>query len=225
MTRTQDPTTTHSWRARLVALAVGLLVGGAIAWVAVPRHDRSAAVEPSNASQAKALLGAVRRSERATYAVEGTFRRTTDDGKSISDHEVIVQRPPDRLVLGFGAWSGVVGGRAVQCVRDGRHGAFRSCTTPPVAASVPSEEVRLRRLLEGDDPLYRASELGSGCYQLRLVRDVEIEPEYGKRAVLCFDRATDAPSRRRIEHAHATDDTRYDTISGRVDPADLRIVP
>jgi hypothetical protein len=83
--------------------------------------------------------------------------------------------------------------------------------------------VRLRQLLEGEQPLYRASDLGSGCFQLRLVRDVELEPEYGQRAVLCFDRTTGAPTRRLIEHATATDETRYDHVSARIDPADLAL--
>jgi hypothetical protein len=223
MMLTQDPTTSHPWRTRLAALVAGVLVGGAIAWVALHGHAHTVAVEPSNTIQERALLGAVRRSAHATFTVEGSFRRTTDDGKSIEDPEVIVQRPPDRLALELGAWTGVVGGRAVQCLRDGRHGRFTTCTTPPRPAPVPNEEVRLRQLLDPDHPLYRASDLGSGCYQLRLVADVEVEPEYGKRAVLCFDRSTNAPTRRRIERAHATDDTRYDRISPRVDPADLQL--
>ena len=202
----------------------GVLVGVAVAWVAWGGgHSHAGAVEPSNRVQEQALLAAVRRSERATFTVEGSFRRTTDDGKHVEDPEVIVQRPPDRLTFGFGGWSGTVGGRTVQCVRDGRHGPFTSCATPPRPAPTPDEAVRLRQLLEGDQPLYRASDLGSGCYQLRLIRDVELEPEYGKRAVLCFDRSTNAPTRRLIEHAHATDDTREDHVSSRVDPADLEL--
>jgi hypothetical protein len=223
MARTQDPTTSHPWRTRFAALAAGIIAGGAIAWAVWHGHTPVNAVEPSNKAQEQALLAAVERSERATFTVEGTFRRTTDDGRTIEDPEVIVQRPPDRVALGFGAWSGVVGGRVVQCVRDGRHGAFRSCTTPPKPSPIPAEEVRLRQLLEGDQPFYRASDLGSGCYQLRLIRAVEVEPEYGQRAVLCFDPTLHAPTQRRIEHAHATDDTRYDHVSARVDPADLQV--
>jgi hypothetical protein len=223
MTRTQDRTTSRRWRTRLAALVAGVLLGVAVAWAAWGGHPRAGAVEPSNRAQERALLAAVRRSEHATFTVEGSFRRTSDDGKRIEDPEVIVQRPPDRLTLGFGTWSGTVGDRFVRCVRDGRHGPFTSCTSPPRPAPLPDEDVRLRQLLEGDQPLYRASDLGSGCYQLRLIRDVELEPEYGKRAVLCFDRSTNAPTRRRIEHAHATDDTRYDRVSARVDPADLEL--
>jgi hypothetical protein len=223
MTRTQDPTTERGWRSRVVALVVGAGIGVALAWVAWPSRDHVVAREPSNREQTRELLAAVRAAQRASFTEEGTFRRTTEGRTSIDDPEVVVQRPPDRMAFGFGGWSGTVGGRAVQCSRDGRHGPYLACSTPPRPAPVADEVARLRQLLGGAHPLYRASALGGGCYQLRLVADVEVEPEYGQRAELCFDPATNAPTRRRIEHANATDDIRYTVVSSEVDPADLAI--
>ena len=75
----------------------GVLVGVAVAWVAWGGgHSHAGAVEPSNRVQEQALLAAVRRSERATFTVEGSFRRTTDDGKHVVRLTLFIRVRPAR---------------------------------------------------------------------------------------------------------------------------------
>jgi hypothetical protein len=208
----------------VLAVVTGGVIGAVVAYQLWP--DRTPPPhEPSNAAQTAALLRAVERSQQATYTAEGTFTRRMGGSVKVTDPEIVVRRPPDRMTYSFGTWSGVVGGRAVQCERDGRHGAFTSCGSPPGrSSSVDDDEAaRLRQLVGGDQPVYRARDLGGGCFQLRLIENVALVPEYGTRAVLCFDPDVGAPTSRRIERSDGTDVTTYRHVTAEVDPRDLAV--
>ena len=174
---------------------------------------------------AAALLTSWRRARAATFTSEGTFHREAN-GATIDDVVVVVQRPPDRLTLGFGSWDGVVGGKRVTCRRDGRSGPWAACDgmgEGEVASTDEAEIARLRELVDLTDPTYRVSELDEGCFRLRLVADVRFTPEYGNRTEVCFDPATGAMRRLRIERDGGEDLTKFDRISPDVAPADLAV--
>lgn len=219
----KDPTTSDAWRAArraLLGLVVGLAVGLGATWWAADRSDDPPRAERSDRDR---LLAAWKRSQRATYTLEGAFRRTTEGGTIADDRLVVVQSPPDRIALGYGSWDGVVAGRGVHCLREGRSGEFRDCVVSDAVDRVVTdrEEVeRLARLTSGESAAYRVTALDEGCFLLR-VAEGRLPTPYGRRARYCFDRATGALARTRVEHDDAVDEVIVSSLTGRVDPADL----
>jgi len=222
----QDPTSSERRRAigrALLGLLVGLAVGLGLTYLAMgddPELPRRGADAPSDRDL---LLGTWGRSQRATYTLEGSFRRTPEEGEVVDDPLVVVQRGEDRIALGYGSWDGVVDGRSVRCLRSGRSGGFRDCT---VGGAVDRDEAsraelrELARLTDPESPVYRVTTLGRGCFLLRVV-DGELPTAHGRRARYCFDSHTGALTRVRIEHADAVDEVIVTSITQEVDPADL----
>jgi hypothetical protein len=219
----KDPMPSDGWRAVRragVGLVVGLAVGLGLTWFVVGRGDDAPSAGRGDRAR---LLAAWERSQHATYTLEGSFRRTTDDGNVVDDPLVVVQRPPDRIALGFGSWDGVVGGRSVHCVRIGRSGAFRDCVVGEEVDRVATDRAELEqlsRLTSGESPEYRVTDLGGGCFLLR-VADGRLPTPYGLRSRYCFDPATGALARTRIEHEGAVDEVVVRSLTGEVAPEDL----
>jgi len=207
----------------LVGLVVGLAVGLGLTYLAIgddPDRPRGGDDVPSDRDVLLATWG---RSQRATYTLEGVFRRTPDEGEVVDDPLVVVQRGEDRIALGYGSWDGVVDGRSVRCLRSGRSGAFRDCTVGDQVDRDEANRVELReleRLTGPGSPVYRVTALGRGCFLLRVV-DGQLPTAHGRRARYCFDPQTGALARVRIEHADAVDEVIVTSLTPDVDPADL----
>jgi hypothetical protein len=197
----------------------------ALAVLLVPSSACSAGGDrPDPAAARSALVAAWQRSQHATYTLEGRFRRTTSDGdRVVDDPLVVVARPPDRIALGFGSWDGVVGGRSVHCVRDGRHGAFTGCSMGgrvDRAAQLRDELDQLAELTAGRSPAYRVRRRGDRCFVVD-VAPGHLPTPYGRRTRWCFDRATGARAATRTEHDGAVDEVVVARIRPRADPTDL----
>ena len=142
----------------------------------------------------------------------------------LDDQLVVVQRgEEDRIALGYGSWDGVVDGRSIRCLRTGRSGEFRDCTVGGAVdreATNRAELSELARLTDPDAPVYRVTALDGGCFLLTVVEG-QLPTAHGRRGRYCFDRATSALARTRIEHTDAVDEVIVTSLSGEVDPADL----
>jgi hypothetical protein len=226
--------TTSRWGFAVVgtALVAGLVVGAVTAWAIGPRgpgpvapSDTVAPVEPAleeSPELAVQFLGHWERSRSATYVAVTEWHRETAAGE-LRQTRVLVQRPPDRVRRAGGSLSGVAGGVRYTCdelppeaLVDDR-GADDTIPEEPVACqALPdtaqrefdeqvAREVELMwSYLEGTYPLYRVSRDDEGCYRLRLARTM-LAPPYGARTTFCFDDASGAVSRFRIERAEGTD--------------------
>lgn len=227
----QVPTSSRPGRARrlrgvlLVALA---LSGTAVSWWALGRRvdERRDSAPDAGA----AFVASWQRSLEATYRAEGSFRRTVAGERLIDDPLVIVQRRPDRITLGFGSWDGVVGGRAVHCEREGRTGPFVNCYVGEPSDQVALDRAEMdevRALVLGPQRRYDVirSSGSEGCYEVVGRPPVPLAARFGDRAEVCFDPATGARRRVRLERGTATDLIVLDEITGEVGATDLPRVP
>ncbi|MCD9624493.1 hypothetical protein [Rhabdothermincola salaria] len=203
----------------LAGLAVLVTVGAIVAWLL----DRREPAVVTGAAAADAFLDASERNLDATYRLEGEFRRTLDEGRALVSGLLVVQRPPDRIQRSLGGTVGVVGGRTVNCGRS--EGADYACA---VSGEAEPWEVRRGEQLQalqdyvlGDDPLYAVEEVGNDCFRLER-RLSEPEAVYGRRAELCFDRATGALRRLEVRReGGATDVLEGLVVTGRVSDGDF----
>jgi hypothetical protein len=203
----------------IVAVALAALAGAAVA---------AFALQPSRGplrgeAAADAFLGAWARSRRGTYAVESTFERELPDGRRLLAETHLVQRPPERLSVGFGTAEGTLDGHVVRCstAPDGGY----QCVEGPVArdydAAVDDELDRLRPYVLGSPALYAVERDPSGCFRLRLALRYP-SPPYGDAARFCFDEDSGAPTLTEIVRPEATDRTRA-TVVRPVRDADLQL--
>jgi hypothetical protein len=209
----------HERRLPVVAAVAGLLV----AMVASLTFASSPPSSPRGAEAADGLLAAWDLKLHGTYVVDSTFTRTLPDGAVLRDGSRLVQRPPDRLLVGLGAAEGRVGGRLIRC------GPVVGQTCSPTAAAAPYEEdvaaelATLRSYVTGDAALYRVVEFEDArCFRLELARGAP-SPPYGHQALFCFDGATGAPSLTVVERKEAVDRTEAVTIRAQVTDDDLRV--
>lgn len=176
------------------------------------------------------FVAAWQRSLSSTYRAEGRFRRTVAGERLIDDPLVIVQRRPDRITLGFGSWDGVVGGRAVHCEREGQTGPFVDCYVGEPADQVALDRAEMdevRALVLGPQRRYDVvTASGSeGCYEVVGRPPLPLAARFGDRAEVCFDPATGARRRVRIERGNATDLIVLREITTEVGAADLPEIP
>jgi hypothetical protein len=205
-----------------MGLAVGLVVGLGVAFLAMGRSEGPDHGDRGPSDRDR-LVSAWARSQRATYTLEGTFRRTSHGRRVVDDPLVVVQRPPDRIALGYGSWDGVVGGRSVHCLRTGRHGPYHGCVDggPADLATEDRDDLaQLRRMTAGRSPAYRVTALDGSCFLLRAAED-RLPTPYGRRARYCFDRETGAMTRTRVEHDDAVDEVTVSSVAAVVSTVDL----
>ncbi len=179
---------------------------------------------PTPADPAAALVDAWTTSRTATHRSQGTFERVAADGTRLAAPTEIVQRPPDRLVRGFDEVRGRRDDRVLACPAPPGGGAIACTLGQPgdhFAVVVADEAATFAALVSGDDPLYRVS-LGEtdDCWRMARTRH-DPRSGYGESAELCFDPATGALARIRIDHGDIVETTVYDDISADVRDADL----
>lgn len=228
-------------RARLWLLGVaGLAAGVALAGTVIAVRERSTAAPaagPSglgprpSAEAAAALVTAMRRSRTATFSLVEEFRRTAPSGvEVVATQTVRVQRPPDSLVRTDQAVDRVVGGVHTACATaPGSAGSFQCRSEPAAPVDVEAAVAEQAALLTGTAPLYTVAALGVGCFAL-VLRVERTAPPHGRRATLCYDEATGAPSRSEVTKAtgagaEVVDRTLAFDIRGSVTDADLALPP
>jgi hypothetical protein len=209
-----------------VAVAALFFVGACVAAFLIGTPPRS----PRGAPAADTLLTTWRQSRMATFVVESDFTRRLPDGNALHQTQRIVQRPPDdRLIIGFGAVTGRLGGKILRCASEptGTSRCFTAADARPYAEEVDDEVAGLDRLVRGDRPPYRVVEFAEGadrCFRLDLAVDVP-SPPYGDHALFCFDRTNLAPTLTVVERPEATTRTEATSVRATVTADDLKVEP
>lgn len=220
------------WVLVTVGLAVGLLLGGGMAWWTGRddgTSDGDVASDGSTATEgleetpeaADAFVAAWERSRTSTYLSASLLRRTISTSVTLELPIVVAQRPPDRVVSSGGSVEGSVGGLGQVC--DEQLDGMLRCAPPGDAVDeeerVAAEVATLRGYFEGDRPVYRVAQ-EDDCFALRLVAAIQAPP-YGQRAAFCFDAASGAPRLQRIERSDSTDEVTLVSVRTDVTDEDL----
>ncbi|MBA2282425.1 MAG: hypothetical protein H0W25_14535 [Acidimicrobiia bacterium] len=213
-------------RTRLGAAALGLagLVGAACSG-----DDPAAGATTTAGAGAEvvdAFVAAYERSRTASFVIGQTFSRSAGDRGELAYGVRVAQRPPDdRLTVGGGTAAGKVDGLVVRCVTEpsGTSECFDGGAAAADAPVVAAEVEDLRRLVTGDPAPYLVAVDADGCFELTLQVRFPSAP-YGLEAMFCFDDASGAPTRVRVDHGEdIVDDTVTDRIRTDVTDADFRV--
>jgi hypothetical protein len=173
-----------------------------------------------SAEAADAFLDAWARHRTATYVAEGTFTRSVEGEAVLRSAVRTAQRPPDRLEVGPGSATGRRDGRRIACAaeEDGELSCREGEAVGPYEDAV-EREVAIFRDQFGPGRLYDATADGD-CFVFDLAAP-DPAPPYGDRATYCFDDATGALRRSRIDHGRVVDTVEIDTIRTDVRDEDL----
>jgi hypothetical protein len=214
--------TSGSVRTGLVlgGVLAGLVVAGVLAVVLAGRGPGGG--EPV-AADPDGFVEAYERSRTAELVVDSTFTRTFNDGRELAYQTLLIQRPPDDvLVVGAGSAAGRLDGHITRCnaaAADAPPACIRSDEAPPYAEQVAEEVADLRTLLDG---IYGLEQDDDGCWILTLEVTVA-DPPYGGAARFCFDDASGALRSLEVRGAEAVERTEAVTIATVVTDADLRV--
>jgi hypothetical protein len=206
-------------------VALGAFVGVAACNGSGSAGDPDPAAEtatgPNDLAVSEAFLEAWWRSRTETYRTDASFVRTLPDGSTLPGDRTLVQRPPDVLVVQSGEVRGTLDGAYLRCTVDLE--GSRRCTSAGTAAEhravVRGELERFAGLLQGADPLYRLTD-EDGCFVFQRRRAIEPAP-YGDEARMCFDDASGALVRLRLERDGVVDEVVVTSIRATVADADL----
>jgi hypothetical protein len=188
-----------------VAVAAGVIVGlGLVGVLAMTGFFETDKVTPNAEDE---LVAAYERSRNATFALEGEFSRTLEDGRRLESGASIVQRPPDELRRQLGGTSGRMNGRRVNCATDlnDRFSCATGAEVGPWDQMVAKELANLRSYFDPARRIYSVTGLPGDCFELTLVAGVA-DPPYGVRSVMCFDELMGAMRSIEVEHANGTVD-------------------
>ncbi len=202
-----------------VAAALAMLaLAGALAIFVPPT-----ATDERGAPAIARLLDAWTAKLSGTYTVELHVSRQQPGGGSFDVDEVLVQRPPDRLLSGLGTVNGRFEGRLVRCrtSTEGVESCAPTASARSYAADVAAELDTLRSYVEGPRPLYRTVGYGRGCFGLELALALPAPP-YGQEALFCFDEVTGAPRLTVIRRDGLIERVEATRISTEVTFGDLR---
>lgn len=195
---------------------------GYLALLIIAAVSARSGVALQGTSAAASFVDAFERSRLATYAMEGTFvRRSETTGDHITSPFFEAQRPPRRIVNEFGGVQGRVDDQPLLC--GAKPDAKPGCSLGPPGTHytewVAEQVAVLRTYVDGAKPLYEVVAEGR-CYNLRQTRYQPLSP-YGEQARLCFDEATGALARLRVDHGGVVDDRRATTIRPQATDAEL----
>jgi hypothetical protein len=171
------------------------------------------------------FVAAYERSRTAELLVDSTFTRTFNDGRELAYETILIQRPPDDiLVVGAGSASGRLGGLLTRCnaaAADAPPNCIRSDEQArPYAEQVADEVDAMRSLV---DEVYDVARDDAGCFVLDLAVALPDAP-YGGAARFCFDDASGALQSLEVRKPEAVERTEAVSIATAVSDADLRLV-
>lgn len=216
-------------RGALAGAVTGVLivvVSALLGWTPDVGGPETSAAPPSPQA-AEAFVAAWDRSLTGSWVVEGGFERTSLQGRGTLRTPVrTAQRPPERLVVGFGSAESRLDGRLLSCTTapDGSLRCQEGGPAPPYAEERADQVDLIRRYVLGPGPLYLVRDAGGGCFELSLHVPIPAPP-YGEQAVFCFDGATGAPVRVEIRRPEAVDVMVATAVRSEVADEDLQPVP
>ena len=199
----------------VVAAYVALLVAAAVPELADDGPVRGRAAVDR-------LLAAWERSRLVTVVVESEFERRSETTDAVLRSQVVLaQRPPRRILRGFGGIEGRVGDRPLVCgaVPSGRPRCLQGPRGNEFDALVAREVRLLRGYVEGPDARYRLV-ADAECFYLRAFAPTFGSP-YGRAAELCFDDESGALRRLEVDHGDVVDVLRATEIRTEVTDRDL----
>lgn len=131
---------------------------------------------------------------RATLRFRETTERTSGDQRSASA-VTIVQRFPDRAVLGGGTVSARIGSRLIGCAPTTRGpiACYDSGGFEP-EAELSAELDEFVKLTSGSAPTYELTTIDDQCFRFTLAVS-DPRPRWGEQYDVCFDATTSAVSR------------------------------
>jgi hypothetical protein len=200
--------------AAFVLMAVAALL---LAKSAEPSEPR-----PTHAESARAFLRAWEQYRTGTFVAVGTFRREVGADPLVSPY-VVAQRPPSRTIFQFGAVEAMTEDGVERCSADPDE--EEHCTTSDATQSYKervNEEITalLGYFFANDPPLYEVVEVGEGCFELTLRREL-IPAPYGLSTRFCFDSKTGAMIEMVQHHDRGIDVIEISAVSPTVSDADL----
>ncbi|MDH3707507.1 MAG: hypothetical protein OES57_15675, partial [Acidimicrobiia bacterium] len=170
---------------------------------------------------AAAFLGDWHRWRGLDVVVTSTFARERPDGDRLESDMVVVQLGADRVVSRLGGAEGYIDGDRLRCVpeSDGSTRCDRTPTGLTAEELIDGELETWAEYLSGVPPYYRILRTDDGCYELVLTRALPAA-DFGSVARFCFDEASGALARTRIEYANGLIETNQATlIDLEADPA------
>lgn len=131
---------------------------------------------------------------RATLRFRETTERTSGDQHSASS-VTIVQRFPDRAVIGGGTVSARIGSRLIGCgpTTRGPIACYDSGGYEP-EAELSAELGEFVTLTSGPLPTYELTAIDDRCFRF-ILAVADLRPRWGDRYDVCFDPATSAVNR------------------------------
>ncbi|MGE3441251.1 MAG: hypothetical protein AB7L13_01350 [Acidimicrobiia bacterium] len=219
-------------RGAVIGALVGIMLTVLVAVSGWPHArqsvDRSAPNSAAHRRDAKAFADAWERSLRGTWYVSFDFSRRLADGRTLTSGGTSAQRPPDRLTVQFGALTGRLGGRLIDCTPTPGAPSTLQCKNGEPAldyeAEVKRDVDRIKTYVGGALPIYVVDRDGRRCFKLRKQLNV-VSPPYGDTARFCFDEATGAITDVAIERPGVLDTQTAVTVRADVADVDLELPP
>jgi hypothetical protein len=222
----------RSGTARAAVLAVAILPVAVVVVGAcggrsarVERLPPQTAVPATDARARDALVALAAAGARAMWRVDSTFARTTA-GRTLRAQLVEVNRPPDRVVVGFGGATGTFRGRDLTCSSSaggalchgsGDTGHVTAATDAAALASLTAPSTGWYAARGAKDSTLAG--LRARCFTLRWTDRGNVKT-WGDRAKLCFS-DDGVPLAQHVARGDSTDDTRATKVTRTVSDADL----
>ncbi|MCH7787865.1 MAG: hypothetical protein IH940_00310 [Acidobacteria bacterium] len=132
---------------------------------------------------------------RGSFWIESSVERErVSDGGVLNSTQIYAQLPPDRVIAGLGATTGMFGGSLVNCAGTQvktATGCISGQSSSDYDEVVEQESNARSTYFEVGAPAYLLRRDEQGCYGLLLTRSIATPP-YGQTSTFCFDQATGA---------------------------------
>jgi hypothetical protein len=190
------------------------------------QRDNAAHAALTSDAAARAFVSDWSRMRTATWAIDATFTRTTDDGATASMPLHQAQQDPSSIRETDMSADIVLNGRHYVCATgiDGKHSCRDAGVTSSFADRAKVDIASISNDVLGASRSYDVQQANAHCYTL-YVRPAVIVPDgqWGNKSDVCFDAATGAPVHTRVYRSGGTDDVQTTSIRATPNPDEIRL--